>query len=196
MSPFSSAISPSLATCLADLSTFGEIALPAGNAELTFQIDIQPSESPEELWFGLLNLPAESHQPISGFAIRLDLNRGEVWDALNGFGLLGTFETAPPGKTDSPLTTCFLSASKWKSTAPTSCPLFSWATRPIFTPPSPPRISTPTPSPPSQEPFNQAATPNPSATSQPSGSPNLLPEHALIYPSAKNSRPNRRVSPA
>ena len=95
MSPFSSALSPTLGTCLSDLSAFGEIALPAGSGALTFQIDIQPSENPEELWFGLLNLPAESHHPVSGFAIRLDLSRGEIWDAQNGFGLLGTFETGP-----------------------------------------------------------------------------------------------------
>lgn len=95
MSHFSPAISPKLGSCISDLSTFGELAIPTGSAEFTFQVDIQPSESPEELWFGLLSFNTESHPSISGFAIRLDLNRGEIWDAQNGFGLLGTFETGP-----------------------------------------------------------------------------------------------------
>jgi hypothetical protein len=123
MSPFSSALSSNLGSCLSELSTFGQIDLPEGCAELTFQIDIQPSESPEELWFGLLNLSAESHHPVSGFAIRLDLNRGEIWDAQNGFGLLGTFETGPLWQNqfdaDETLLLCFKIAKHGPNLVPT-----------------------------------------------------------------------------
>jgi len=87
-----------LASSLLDLSTFGEIDLPPGQAELTFQMDVVPSECPDEFWFGLL-ATNDSHQAIiGGMAIRIDLERGEVWDALNGMGLLGTLDLGPFGR--------------------------------------------------------------------------------------------------
>lgn len=97
MSPSLPVLPHSLASSLLDLSTFGEVTLPSGHAELTFQMDIVPSECPEEFWFGILATD-ESHQGIiAGMAVRIDLARGEVWDAVNGMGLLGTLEAAPLG---------------------------------------------------------------------------------------------------
>jgi hypothetical protein len=86
-----------LDTCHSSLSTFGELTLPLTDGDLTFQIDIVPSESPEVIWFGLLNPPANQSNRLAGFAVRIDLVRGEVWDAQNGLGLLGTLETGPLG---------------------------------------------------------------------------------------------------
>ena len=97
MSPSLPVVPASLASSLLDVSTFGEICLPRGQAEMTFQIDIVPSECPEEFWFGLLAIDQGHHEIVAGMAVRIDLARGEVWDALNGMGLLGTLETGPLG---------------------------------------------------------------------------------------------------
>jgi hypothetical protein len=80
-----------------DLSAYGEIALPSGHAELAFQMDINPSESPDAIWFGLIAADENPHEIKAGMAVRIDLARGEVWDALNGMGLLGTLELGPLG---------------------------------------------------------------------------------------------------
>ena len=98
MSPSLPVLPTSLAASLLDLSTFGAICLPSGQAELTFQMDIVPSECPNEFWFGLLATHDSPHAILGGLAILIDLERGAVWDALNGMGLLGTLDLDPYGR--------------------------------------------------------------------------------------------------
>jgi hypothetical protein len=95
MPPSSSTVRPDKGSPLSDLCNFGSIQFTTGNADMTFQIDIIPSETPSEVWFGILNLPLHSHTPATGFAIRIDFALGEIWDAQNETGLLGTIETNP-----------------------------------------------------------------------------------------------------
>jgi hypothetical protein len=82
---------------LFDLSQFGRLLVPAGACDITFQLDIIPSESPAQIWFGLATLSPLHQTPDTGFAIRVDLAHGEVWDALNRTGFLGHLETGPLG---------------------------------------------------------------------------------------------------
>jgi hypothetical protein len=100
MSPHSTSYTPSLGNCISDLLSFGEIDLPSGAAKLSFQIDIDSTSCPNEVWFGLLCHPESTQLPASGFAIRIDFARGEVWDVQNGFGLLATIEEFPSWQTD------------------------------------------------------------------------------------------------
>jgi hypothetical protein len=60
-------------------------------------MDIHPAESPEAIWFGLLATDETAPEIKAGMAVRIDLARGEVWDAVNGMGLLATLETGPLG---------------------------------------------------------------------------------------------------
>jgi len=84
-----------LSDCILDLSQFGTLTLPEASADLHFQIDLIPSECPDQVFFGLVHLDAASHQPVTGFAIHLDWIAGHVRDALNGFGILDSLDLSP-----------------------------------------------------------------------------------------------------
>jgi hypothetical protein len=82
----------SIASSLLDLSVFGQLTWSGHQAETTFQLDVQTQKAPEEFWFGIVALDESDPAFVAGFAIRIDLARGEVWDGLNGGGLLGTLD--------------------------------------------------------------------------------------------------------
>lgn len=86
-----------LADCLYDLAAFGQIDVPAFDCQLAFEVDVIPRACPGQIYFGLVSIDAPSQSPQNGFAVRLDLLRGEVWDVLHGGGLLGRLETGPLG---------------------------------------------------------------------------------------------------
>lgn len=88
---------PGWSHCLYDLSGFGQLDLPAFDCQLAFEVDILPRDCPSQLYFGLVSIDPQAGCPQAGFAIRLDLERGEVWDALNGQGLLAHLEIGPLG---------------------------------------------------------------------------------------------------
>jgi hypothetical protein len=79
------------------LEVIGAVEVPEDNAELAFQMDLIPGQCPDQVCFGFAVLDEPQGHRIPGFAVRLDLQRGEVWDALNGAGLLGELETGPLG---------------------------------------------------------------------------------------------------
>lgn len=122
MSPYPTSHTPSLGNCISDLSNFGEIDLPSGVAELSFQIDIDSANCPNEVWFGLLNHPESTQLPTTGFAIRIDFSRGQVWDAQNGFGLLGTIEETPSWQTSAEVEDTLLLSLKIEKCGPNLIP--------------------------------------------------------------------------
>ncbi len=86
-----------LADCLHDLAAFGQIKVPGFDCQIAFEVDVVPETCPEHIYFGLVSIDAAGQSPQGGFAVRLDLASGEVWDALHGNGLIGTLETGPLG---------------------------------------------------------------------------------------------------
>lgn len=83
---------PGWTHCLYDLSAYGQLDLPAYDCQLAFEVDILLHDCPEHVYFGLVSIDPANQSPRAGFAVRLDLERGEVWDVLNGFGLLASLE--------------------------------------------------------------------------------------------------------
>lgn len=87
---------PETAFASFDLVSFGELRVPREPMRLGFQVDIVPAESPREIFFGLVAPCHHGHHttsgPAYGFAIRLDLTTGEIWDMVNGSGLIGWVE--------------------------------------------------------------------------------------------------------
>lgn len=88
---------PVLAAGLFDhrLQTFGCIEVPDHPLRFGFQLDLVPSQTESrQVVFALVAQDgAPGSRPGShGFAIRLDLETGEVWDILNESGLIGWVE--------------------------------------------------------------------------------------------------------
>lgn len=73
-----------------ELLNFGSLDVPAEPTKFGFQIDLTPSVLLSQVVFGLLQ---KGHKPGApnrvGFAVRLDLDRGEIWDMVNNSGLIG-----------------------------------------------------------------------------------------------------------
>lgn len=74
--------------------SFGSLILPDHPIRFGFQVDLVPSNCPSNILFGLI-----SRDPVNGgraktmgFAVRVDLEMREVWDALNESGLVGWVE--------------------------------------------------------------------------------------------------------
>jgi len=67
---------------------------PPHPLRFAFQVDISPKESPAQVMFGHVSQERNGGGKISshGFAIRLDLATGEIWDLLNESGLIGMVE--------------------------------------------------------------------------------------------------------
>ena len=86
-------VSPEMAFANFDLVSFGSLIIPPHPLRFGFQVDIIPSESPNEILFGLVCQDrrggSSGRSRTQGFAVRLDLNTGEVWDLLNNSGLTG-----------------------------------------------------------------------------------------------------------
>lgn len=77
------------------LHSYGSLVLPDHPIRFGFQVDIVPDNCPTSILFGLV-----SRHPVNGghaaktagFAVRVDLEMREVWDALNRSGLVGWVE--------------------------------------------------------------------------------------------------------
>ena len=80
-----------------DLINLGEVSLPEGACRLGYQVDLVPSKSPSTLIFGIVQFDDVSQSIKGGFAVRIDLERGEIWDALNETGLVGWLNFEPSG---------------------------------------------------------------------------------------------------
>lgn len=76
-----------------DLLSFGSVSSPTGPARFGFQIDVIPSVVLSQVIFGLVR-KGDSAKSASktGFGVRVDLERGEIWDIVNGSGLIGWVE--------------------------------------------------------------------------------------------------------
>lgn len=76
-----------------DVLNFGEQTIPATPVRFGFQIDLSVNPGVSEVVFGLVNPEKGTRlgQPV-GFAIRIDLDRGEIWDIINDSGLVGWLE--------------------------------------------------------------------------------------------------------
>lgn len=74
--------------------SYGSLLLPDHPIRFGFQVDIVPENCPNSIIFGIVSRdPANgSHAKTSGFAVRVDLEMREVWDALNKSGLVGWVE--------------------------------------------------------------------------------------------------------
>jgi hypothetical protein len=70
----------------------GSIQVATGPGEFGFQIEVTPSVVLSQTLVALVDKAAPSGQAGSGFGIRIDWERGEIWDAINGSGLIGWLE--------------------------------------------------------------------------------------------------------
>ena len=75
-----------------ELLNFGKLEVPAEPVRFGFQIDLTPSVLLSELVFGLVQKGGKPGASRAGFAVRLDLDRGEIWDVANSSGLIGLIE--------------------------------------------------------------------------------------------------------
>ncbi len=87
-------VSPEMAFASFDLVSFGTLEVPPHPLRFGFQVDIIPAESPAQIMFGLVSQERNRGGKVRthGFAIRLDLATGEIWDLLNESGLIGMVE--------------------------------------------------------------------------------------------------------
>ncbi len=88
--PFSNALA------IKDFSveSLGHLVVPDYPIRFGFQIDVVPENCPSQIIFGLVARdPANgSLAKTYGFAVRIDLENREIWDVLNGAGLVGWVE--------------------------------------------------------------------------------------------------------
>lgn len=76
-----------------DLVSFGDILVPPHPLRFGFQVDIVPSQNEcRQVIFALLSQAEGNTSKNAGFAVRVDLETGEVWDLLNDSGLIGWIE--------------------------------------------------------------------------------------------------------
>ncbi len=82
------------AFCDFTVQSFGSLVTPDHPIRFGFQVDIIPTHCPRSVTFGLVaHEPANGGQPKThGFAVRIDLESREIWDLLNGSGLVGWLE--------------------------------------------------------------------------------------------------------
>lgn len=76
------------------VQSYGNLLLPDHPIRFGFQVDIVPDNCPPSILFGLISRdPVNGGNPkTSGFAVRIDLKAREVWDVVNGSGLVGWVE--------------------------------------------------------------------------------------------------------
>lgn len=75
-----------------DIASFGEMDIPDYPIQFGFQVDIVPSQCPEQLVFGLATDVDPELGIQKGFVVRIDLPHGEIWDLVNNTGLIGWLE--------------------------------------------------------------------------------------------------------
>ena len=71
---------------------FGSLTIPGKPMRFGFQIDIVPAVPCPEVAFGVVQRNAARGTFGPGFAVRIDIERGEIWDLVNGSGLVGWLE--------------------------------------------------------------------------------------------------------
>jgi hypothetical protein len=76
------------------VESLGHLVVPDYPIRFGFQIDVVPEDCPSQIVFGLVaSEPANSRNGRTyGFAVRIDLENREIWDVLNGTGLVGWVE--------------------------------------------------------------------------------------------------------
>lgn len=74
--------------------SYGSLLLPGHPIRFGFQVDIVPENCPPHILFGLISRDPVNggHPKTTGFAVKVDLKMREVWDVLNGSGLVGWVE--------------------------------------------------------------------------------------------------------
>ena len=80
---------PLLALEAFDMVNYGAVEIPSGPVRFGFQVDLTPHIHLSEVVFGLVQQSGTADGKAVGFAVRLDLDRGEVWDLVNDSGLIG-----------------------------------------------------------------------------------------------------------
>jgi hypothetical protein len=76
-----------------DWFSYGTLDLPLQQVRFGFQLDyVPPSFGSPQIVFGLVQWNPENHSITSGFAVRFDMESGEIWDLLNDTGLVGWVE--------------------------------------------------------------------------------------------------------
>lgn len=97
-------VSPETAFASFELLSFGEVLVPDHPLRFGFQLDIVPSlNSCTQVIFALISQDRDVREGTShthGFAVRVDLETGEIWDLLNGSGLVGWIEQPMDSFTD------------------------------------------------------------------------------------------------
>lgn len=89
-------VSSELSFASFELVSFGQISIPPHPLSFGFQVDIVPSQIPSsQILFGLVSRirDAEGKSRSHGFAVRLDLETGEIWDMINDTGLVAWVES-------------------------------------------------------------------------------------------------------
>jgi len=76
------------------VQSYGSMLLPDYPIRFGFQVDIVPGNCPSSILFGLVSRDPVNGETAktSGFAVRVDLEMREIWDVLNGTGLVGWVE--------------------------------------------------------------------------------------------------------
>jgi hypothetical protein len=72
-----------------EIESYGTLGIPSGPVRFGFQVDLAPNILLQEVVFGLVEQSGNADDKPIGFAVRLDLQRGEVWDLANDSGLIG-----------------------------------------------------------------------------------------------------------
>ncbi len=97
-------VSPETAFSSFDLVSFGDILVPDHPLRFGFQVDVVPSANAcKQLIVALVSRDSEMRNGIKrthGFAVRVDLETGEIWDLLNDSGLVGWVEQPMDSFTD------------------------------------------------------------------------------------------------
>lgn len=71
---------------------FGHLTVPSKPTRFGFQVDIVPSALLPEIAFGIVQREPKTGSLGVGFAVKVDLDRGEIWDLVNQSGLVGWIE--------------------------------------------------------------------------------------------------------
>lgn len=97
-------VSPETAFASFDLASFGEILVPDHPLRFGFQVDIVPSQNPcQHIILALISRQTEIRDGVKhthGFAVKVDLETGEIWDLLNDSGLVGWIDRPMDSFTD------------------------------------------------------------------------------------------------
>jgi hypothetical protein len=76
-----------------DLLTFGNQSVPTTPVRFGFQVDVRVHSGMSELMFGFISAESGNRLPgQTGFGVRIDLERGEIWDVVNDSGMVGWLE--------------------------------------------------------------------------------------------------------